>query len=276
MRLVRVLVPEDEYAPVVDAMEAEDFEVVTSRAYDDAGESTGPWLLELSVPNAAVGTVFDILEETGVDEDVYTVVLEAEAVATAESDKLRDRYSGHYAPLTWTEMRAKTQDLTTDRYSYVGMMALSAVIAATALLMDSPAVLVGSMVIAPLANPVITASVGTLSADREMVTASLVRQVGGVVVAVVAARLLSLALRASPVVPMPLDVSSIELIGVRLSPGVLALIVGAASGGAAAFAFVTRGTTELVGVMVAAALVPAAAATGIGLAWGTTPSRSGR
>ncbi|MFC5972338.1 DUF389 domain-containing protein [Halomarina salina] len=269
MRLVRVLVPEAEYAPVADDLRAEGFEVVTSRAYDDAGETTGSWLLELPVPNAAVGKVFEIVEETDVSEEVYTVVLEAEAVATPKSDELRDRYSGDYAPLTWAELRAKAQDLTADRYSYVGMMVLSAIIATAALLMDSPAVLVGSMVIAPLVSPVITASVGALTADREMLTASLVRQVGGVAVAVLAATLVSFAFRFGPVAPAPLDVSGIELVGLRMSPGVLALVVGAASGAAAAFAFVTRGTTELVGVMIAAALVPAAAATGVGIAWGS-------
>ena len=269
MRLVRVLVPEAEYAPVADRLREEGFEVVTSRAYDDAGETTGSWLLELPVPNAAVGTVFDAVEEAGVSDEAYTVVLEAEAVATPKSDDLRERFSGDYAPLTWAELRAKAQDLTTDRYSYTGMMVLSAVIATAALLMDSPAVLVGSMVIAPLVSPVITTSVGALMADREMLTASLVRQVGGVAVAVLAATLVSLALRFGPVTPTPLDVSGIELVALRMSPGVLALVVGAASGAAAAFAFVTRGTTELVGVMIAAALVPAAAATGIGLAWGS-------
>ena len=268
VRLIRVLIPEEKYATVGGALREKDFEVVTSRAYDDAGESAGSWLLELAVPNAAVEEVFGVLNESGVDEEAYTVVMEAEAVATPRSEMLRDRYSGDYAPLTWAELRAKAQDLSTNRYSYAGLMVLSAVIATAALLLDSPAVLVGSMVIAPLVSPVITAAVGAITGDRGMFTKSIGRQLGGVVIAVAAATLTGLGFQALSVVPTPLALPTIELFSLRLSPSVIALVVGVASGAAGAVAFVTRGTTELVGVMIAAALVPAAAAVGIGIAWG--------
>jgi uncharacterized hydrophobic protein (TIGR00271 family) len=267
MRLVRVLVPDDRYARVAESLRAEEFEVITSKAYD-VEESSGAWLLEVPVPNAAVETVFDVLSEAEVSDEAYTVVESTEAVASPKSERLRNRYAGDYAPLTWEEFRAKAHDLTNDWVSYTGLMVLSALIATAALLMDSAAVLVGSMVIAPLVSPVITTSVGAITGDRSMLVSSLLRQLAGVVVGVVVATLFAFALRTSPVVPVPLNVTAIELMSVRLAPGVPALAVGAAAGAAAAFAFVTRGTTELVGVMVAAALVPAAAAAGIGIAWG--------
>jgi len=53
----------------------------------------------------------------------------------------------------------------------------------------------------------------------------------------------------------------------RLSPGTLSAAVGFAAGASGAFSIATKGRVSLVGVMIAAALIPTAATTGIALAW---------
>jgi uncharacterized membrane protein len=78
----------------------------------------------------------------------------------------------------------------------------------------------------------------------------------------------SLLLQYGGFVPDALDISSLDLVTVRFAPGILSITVGLAAGAAAAFGLATKGPTSLIGVMIAAALIPAAATVGIAAAWG--------
>lgn len=65
--------------------------------------------------------------------------------------------------------------------------------------------------------------------------------------------------------PETLAITSLDLISVRLSPGVLSAAIGLAAGAAAAFGLTTSGPTSLIGVMIAAAPIPAVATSGIAI-----------
>ncbi|AUV81863.1 hypothetical protein C2R22_09550 [Salinigranum rubrum] len=60
---------------------------------------------------------------------------------------------------------------------------------------------------------------------------------------------------------------SLELVTLRMAPGFVALLIGVAGGAAAAIGLTTNGPISIIGVMIAAALVPAAGVVGIGIAW---------
>jgi uncharacterized membrane protein len=75
-------------------------------------------------------------------------------------------------------------------------------------------------------------------------------------------------LRWFALVPPNLAVASIELVGLRLSPGFVTTAGAFAAGVLSAFGFTTEQAMSLVGVMIAAALVPAAAVAGFGITWG--------
>jgi uncharacterized membrane protein len=63
-------------------------------------------------------------------------------------------------------------------------------------------------------------------------------------------------------------VTTVQQISSRISPGLLSLLLGLCAGSAAAFGVATDLPLSLVGVAIAAAVVPAAAAVGIGVVWG--------
>jgi len=227
----------------------------------------GDVLVEFPLPNDGTGDVTDAFENGGLDETAYTVVGTAETATTPTLEQLEDRYSGDFDPLTRQALRSKAKDMSHDFRSFVWMIFLSAIIATAGLLVNSPAVVVGSMVIAPMVGPVLTASVGTVTGDREMLADSVRLQVVGLVVAVVAAVAFSYALKAFTFVPT-LEISAIGQISSRVAPSLLTVAVGLASGGAAAFGLTTKGPTSLIGVMIAAALIPAAGTAGIAVVWG--------
>ncbi|WP_458185840.1 DUF389 domain-containing protein [Haladaptatus sp. NG-WS-4] len=266
MRLIHVFVPEGRREAILGVLDEQDVDYVVVTA---SGIADGGMLVEFPLPTDAVSDVLGTLREAGLDEESYVVVGTAATAETATMGLLEDRYASDFSPLATTELRSKSRDMSRDPYSYVWLIVLSAVIAAGGLLADSPAVVVGSMVIAPLVGPILTTGVGTVTGDWKMTADSVGFQVGGIVVAVVAAALFGLVLRTTGFAPAELEVSTLELVNVRIAPTLVTVIIGLTAGSAAAFALTTEGPTALVGVMIAAALLPAAATTGIALVWGT-------
>lgn len=158
--------------------------------------------------------------------------------------------------------------MTPNRLTYYSLTLISALVAVAGLLLESPAIVVGAMVIAPQVSAALTASIGTVLDDRRMIVEGFSSLVGGLVVAVVGAAAFGWLVQTAGFIPATLDVDTISQISHRISPGVLSIVVGAAAGAAAAFGLATAFPLSIVGVMIAAALIPAPAAVGIGIAWG--------
>ncbi|WP_255192350.1 TIGR00341 family protein [Natronobeatus ordinarius] len=262
MRVLHVVVPPDRREAASEALESQEFTFVAIPLEEESGV-----LLEAPLPSNAIGDALDALEEAEVDIEEYTVIASGEAALTATSETLEQRYAGDYEPLTGVELRTKARDLSRDTASYVALMTLAAVIATAGLLVDSPAIVVGSMVIAPIIGPALTASVGVVTSDRRMIVESLWMQLYGLGLAVLAATALASAFRFGGFVPTRLDLPALDLLGVRVAPNALSLVVGLAAGFAAGIGLTTKGPTSIIGVMIAAALIPTAGATGIAIAW---------
>ncbi len=262
MRLLRIVVSSEHRGAAAEALERTDMTFIVIPL-----EDTDNVLFELPVPSNAVAEAFDTLEAAGVDLQDHTIVASAETALTPTTEKLEERYVGEYEPLTGFELRTKARDLSRDKGSYAALMILSALIATAGLLMDAPAIVVGSMVIAPIIGPALTASVGSVTGDGKMIVDSLWMQVYGLAVAVGASALLAAGLRFGGFVPAQLELGALDLVGVRIAPNALSIIVGLAAGTAAGIGLTTKGPTSIIGVMIAAALIPTAGVTGISIAW---------
>ncbi|MFB6170043.1 MAG: TIGR00341 family protein [Haloarculaceae archaeon] len=264
MRLIRTLVARDDLESVRDVLDEQGVDYVVSEVDDDAV------VVEFPLPTQAVELVLDSLRDTG-HEDRYTVIVEAQSAIAEHFDELEDRFvtgDEEDESLAPEEIRATALDLTPSPVTYYSMTLLSAVVATAGLLLDSPAVVVGSMVIAPLVGSALTASVGTVLAERELILDGFRTQVSGLLLSVFGAAAFGAALRTASLLPAALQITTINQISQRISPGLLSVLVGICAGAAGAFSLATGVSAALVGVMIAAALIPAAAAVGIGIAWG--------
>ncbi len=268
MRLIRTLVSDANRDEVLASLDERDVDYVIVQEESDRDDRT---LVEFPVPTQAVETVLDELREVRGDDGSYTVVSSAETVFSEHVDELEDRYitgSEEDDSIATEEIRSMALDMTPGAKTYYSMTLLSALVATAGLLLDSPAIVVGSMVIAPLVGSALTASLGTVLDERSLVVDGLKTQLFGLVVAIGGASLFSLGLKTAAFLPPAVDVSTTQQIAQRISPGLLSTVVGAAAGAAGAFGLATGVSVTLVGVMIAAALIPAAAAVGIGIAWG--------
>ncbi|MCH2100669.1 MAG: TIGR00341 family protein [Planctomycetes bacterium] len=131
--------------------------------------------------------------------------------------------------------------------AFRAMVVLSAIVATVGLVQDSPAVVIGAMVIAPLLGPNMALALATALGDRSLLRAALRRNLEGVGLATLSALTLGLVYEADP---------SIGELAMRAKLTPSDLLLALASGAAGALAFTSGVSTTLVGVMVAVALLP--------------------
>lgn len=144
--------------------------------------------------------------------------------------------------------------------SYYTMMLLSSLLATVGIFLDSPAVVIGAMILAPLMSPIVSLSMGVLRKDREILRDSIFTITKGLLFVLCATAFLTYLL--------PYEKMTDEL-NARLSPSLLDLAVAIFSGVAAAYAKHNEKVMKTVaGVAIAVALIPPLSVVGIGVGWG--------
>lgn len=276
MRLVQVTIPAGKRETVLGMLEDEGIDYVMT---DETSGREYIGVVYFPLPTNAVEPVLDELHELGIEDQAYTVVLDAQTVISRRFSDLEDRYSeeekSNEGRISRQELLTEARQLTPDFWVYVTMTIISAVVATAGLLLDSPAVVVGSMVIAPLIGPALAASVGTVTEDRDLFTDGIKYQALGVALAIASAAIFAWFVRTTNLVPPSLDVAQLAEVSERLRPDILALAIALAAGIAGILSLATGVSVALVGVMIAAALIPPAAAAGIGIAYGLPVAAAG-
>lgn len=143
---------------------------------------------------------------------------------------------------------------------YYVMTALSACIATFGLYLNSVAVIIGAMLIAPLMSPILACGLAIAHGDVGFLKRAVQTTVVGTGVALACAAVLT------ALVPrMPLGGEILA----RIHPNVFDMAVALISGAAGAYAFSSRALSPMLpGVAIAAALIPPLATAGIGFSTG--------
>lgn len=272
MRLVKLLVSEDHREPILSILDDEGIDYLLVGPVDDGTRTDGDeFLVEFPLPDQAIEYVEDRLDEAGYDEK-YLITVAAESARTERFEDLEARFitgTEEGDSISPDELRTTALGLHPDPFPYYSMTVISALVAVAGLLVDSAALVVGAMVIAPQVGSALTASIGATMGDWRMLKNGVRAQVLSLSLAIVGAAAFGIGLQYFGFVSTTVDVETIAQVGARTSPELLTLAVGVAAGIAGAVGLATALPVSIVGVMIAAALIPAAAATGIGLAWNT-------
>jgi len=167
--------------------------------------------------------------------------------------------------LSVDESRKKTvlEDIgvgSTPRAAYYLLLTISVLIAGFGLLINSPAVVIGAMLVSPLMTPIFGISLGLVRGDMTLLRKSFVAESGGVIIGIGSAAILGLLPFAQEVTP--------EMLA-RTSPTLLDLLVAALAGTAGCLAMIDeRISPVLPGIAMATSLVPPLAVSGLCIAFG--------
>jgi len=166
--------------------------------------------------------------------------------------------SGNFLKLP---LRVSRQELYHDIFDkskltrvFLVMVFLSTVVAAVGLLRDSPAIIIGAMVIAPLLGPNVAMILATTLGDYELGVSALKTNLSGIAFSFVVSVSIGFSLEIDPDHP--------EIIA-RTVVGYGDIILALASGVAGALAFTSGVSSALIGVMVAVALIPPLVVSGL-------------
>ena len=145
--------------------------------------------------------------------------------------------------------------------TYAAMVSLSAIVAAVGLVRDDVTIVIAAMIIAPLLGPNIALSLAATLGDIELAKRSIWVNGLGLVVAFAVSLLFGWF--------VPFDPAA-EQIANRTQFGVLEIILAGGAGAAGALSFTTGRAGQVVGVMIAVALVPPLVCFGMLLGGGYT------
>ena len=263
MRLVQVLIPEGTRSAALDALDRQGIDYAV---FDEVGRSGFEAMVQFPVPPSGVEPVLDELIEAGVREDAYTIVLSTETVVSERLSALVERFPG--LRISREELYARAEDLAPANSTFFAFLILSTVIATTGLLLDSAATIIGAMVVAPLMGPAVSASVGTILDDPAMTRRGVRLQIVGLVAAILTAAVMGWLLQRTVLIPPELDIRTIPQVAERTNPNFLSLFLALGSGIAGSISIMRGSGSTLVGVAIAVALVPPAATSGLGIAFG--------
>lgn len=163
--------------------------------------------------------------------------------------------------ISTVEMYEDVKEMVDLSWVYITLTVMSTIVAATGMMRDNSAIVIGAMVIAPLLGPNVGLCLATTLGDQRLLIRSLKSLTGGFLMAFILSIVMGLLLQ--------FDIKTPELYSrTEVSFGDIAL--GTAAGIAGVLSF-TRGiSAAVIGVMVAVALLPPLVATGLYLGAGET------
>ncbi len=165
--------------------------------------------------------------------------------------------------LTEAQKNSAVEELiseSTPRKDFFLMMILSVLMATCGLLINSAAVIIGSMLIAPLLSPILSLSLGIVMSDHKLITRSFYTILKSTAFSLLAATILAMFF-------LPQGYGVTDEILARTSSSIIYVIIAIIAGTAASFAYVKPQLNKtLPGIAIAVALIPPLSVSGIGIA----------
>jgi len=217
----------------------------------EAANEVIEWLQRQGVHNSGAISV-----DAGV-----TVVSDAAAQADAEAPG-----EGGDA-LIWEQLEAQARSDSVPTTSFFVLMGIASVIASVGILLDSPILIVGAMVVGPEYGPLAAACVAA-ARRRWWAAARATATLGnGLLVAAAASLLATLAFRATGLALDRYDLSDRELTSFISHPDGMAAVVALLAGVVGMLSLTQSRSGALVGVLVSVTTIPAVANVGVAAAY---------
>lgn len=194
---------------------------------------------------------------------IVVTAVEATTPKIEEPEKPQDtKKKGDFIKsISYDEVYFNVESQTKLTVNFLLLVILSTVVAVIGIITDNIPTLIGAMLIAPLLGPNLGLALSTILFDIKLMKKSLITNATGIVVALVLSFLIGLLIS---------FVTRTQIHGLFLIDHVTysSIILAAASGAAAALYLLSGTAGSLVGVMVATALLPPTAVTGVALSVG--------
>ena len=259
----QILQETKEKAGLTDELEMRVIEADTvQQGLRDAVDSNDILVMGASVDRLLRQTVFaGLSQEVASSRGAASIVVKrAEKVTRFWLRRVWELLSGPMPQLTVSErseIYSQMRHSARASVDFYMLTSLASAIALFGLLLDSSAVIIGAMLVAPLMSPILATAQGIVQGNAYLIRRALTSTIKGSATSVCVATILTLLL--------PSVVPTDEILA-RVEPNLLDLLVAMAAGGAAAYAASRKSVAAaLPGVAISVALVPPLCVVGYGL-----------
>jgi uncharacterized hydrophobic protein (TIGR00271 family) len=234
----------------------------------DVSSSPPGHLVLCDVVREAANDVIEWLQRQGVHRSGAITVEALEAVTSDAAAAAEAAAPGRGADaLIWEELESRARDDGALTVSFLVFMAIATLIAAIGILLDSPILIVGAMVVGPEYGP-LSALCVALARGRVAPAAGAAGTVGvGLLLAAVAAVAGTALLRVTQLAPDRYDIGDRQLTAFISQPDGMAAVVALLAGIVGMLSLTEARSGALIGVLVSVTTIPAVANIGVAAAY---------
>jgi uncharacterized hydrophobic protein (TIGR00271 family) len=212
----------------------------------------------------------------GIDERgsiVLEPVTTAISAPAAQAQAAQPRFD-EFTPV-WEEVDSRIRSDGRFPPTWYGLLIIAGLIAAVGLLTNSQILIVGAMVVGPEYGAIVALAYGTLKRDSSLIRKSLTALVAGFALAVLAAILLGLLIRAAGLEPKAFELGIRPVSNLIDTPNWFSFIVAVLAGVVGVISLTESRTSTLIGVFISVTTIPAAADMGVSIAFGANQEALG-
>ena len=225
--------------------------------------------VQFDVLHGAANEIIGRLRDLGLEQRGSIVLENVDTVISALADRLTAR-RGRFQQFTpvWAEIEARIGLEGTFPPSWFALLVIAGLIGAVGILTNSQILIVGAMVVGPEYGAILSLAFGVIRRDPSRVLRSAAALVAGFALAVVAALLLSLIVRAAGLTPQAYALGIRPVSDLINTPNWFSFIVAALAGVVGVVSLTEARSRTLIGVFISVTTIPAASDIGVSLAFG--------
>lgn len=267
MLQVRVITPTHLTADVVERLRDEhgatNITVQPGTAIEPAGD-----VVIVDVTRERGNAVVEDLVEFRLDELGSISLVTLEASTSVGARRAEEAAAGHELDaLLWESLEENSRADARGSITFAALMMLAALIASIGVLLDSPVLIIGAMIVGPEYGPLMALAIAVYRRRGYALTA-LGTLAWGLAAAVATAATATALFRAIGEIPSGFNSSDRFFTAFVTQPNVLSAVVALAAGIAGTIALAQGRESSLAGVLISVTTIPAAAALGVDIVFG--------
>lgn len=272
---LRIVAPEGMCREVLAVLEAVDSVVNVVHLPGVARKPRGDVVLA-DVAKEDASVVLAELKGLGVDRHGSVSVEHIDTqISEAAAEAVRRAEGAPGDAVIWEDVVSRTSEESTLSGTFIAFFLLAMLITAVGILLDSPILVVGGMVVGPEFGPIAATCVALVQRRADLAIRSVAALVVGFPLGITVTVLVVLALRETGITPDAFSADDHGLSNSIANPDFLAFFVAFCAGIAGMLSLTTAKSGALIGVLVSVTTIPAAANVAVAFVYGDWESWRG-
>lgn len=264
---VRLIVPTELTTAVLERLRATPGVAHVAVIHGAAIVPSGDLVL-CDVVREAANEVVEWLQRQGIHRHGAITVETVEATVSDAAETAGALAPGHGSDaLVWEELESRTRSEAVLTASFLSFMAVAAIIAAIGILLDSPVLIIGAMVVGPEYGALAALCVAIVRRRPSPAGVAAKTLAAGLAVAAAAALVATIVLRVTGLAPDVYELGDRQLTAFIAHPDGMAAVVAVLAGVVGMLSLTEGRSGALIGVLVSVTTIPAAGNIGVATAY---------